>query len=43
MVRGKVVGGGRMRLAPGLHRIGSDFVNCYLVEDPAGVMIADAI
>ena len=31
-----------MRLAPGLHRIGSDFVNCYLVEDPAGVTIIDA-
>ncbi len=31
-----------MRLAPGLHRIGSDFVNSYLVEDPAGVTIVDA-
>jgi glyoxylase-like metal-dependent hydrolase (beta-lactamase superfamily II) len=31
-----------MRLAPGLHRIGSDYVNCYLVEDPAGVTIVDA-
>jgi glyoxylase-like metal-dependent hydrolase (beta-lactamase superfamily II) len=31
-----------MRLAPGLHRIGSDFVNCYLVEDAAGVTIIDA-
>ncbi len=31
-----------MRLAPGLHRIGSDFVNCYLVEDRAGVTIIDA-
>ena len=31
-----------MRLAPGLHRIGSDFVNSYLVEDPAGVTIIDA-
>jgi glyoxylase-like metal-dependent hydrolase (beta-lactamase superfamily II) len=31
-----------MRLAPGLHRVGSDFVNCYLVEDGAGVTIIDA-
>ncbi len=31
-----------MRLAPGLHRIGSDFVNCYLVDDAAGVTIVDA-
>jgi glyoxylase-like metal-dependent hydrolase (beta-lactamase superfamily II) len=31
-----------MRLAPGLHRIGSDFVNCYLVEDQAGITIVDA-
>jgi glyoxylase-like metal-dependent hydrolase (beta-lactamase superfamily II) len=31
-----------MRLAPGLHRIGSDIVNVYLVEDPAGVTVIDA-
>ena len=31
-----------MRLAPGLHRIGSDFVNCYLVEDAGGITIVDA-
>jgi glyoxylase-like metal-dependent hydrolase (beta-lactamase superfamily II) len=31
-----------MRLAPDLHRIGSDVVNVYLVEDPAGVTIVDA-
>jgi glyoxylase-like metal-dependent hydrolase (beta-lactamase superfamily II) len=31
-----------MRLAPGLHRIGSDAVNIYLVEDAAGVTIVDA-
>jgi glyoxylase-like metal-dependent hydrolase (beta-lactamase superfamily II) len=31
-----------MRLAPGLHRIGSDVVNAYLVEDAAGVTIVDA-
>ena len=31
-----------MRLAPGLHRIGSDFVNCYLVADAAGVTVIDA-
>jgi glyoxylase-like metal-dependent hydrolase (beta-lactamase superfamily II) len=31
-----------MRLAPGLHRIGSDVVNCYLVEDVAGLTIVDA-
>jgi glyoxylase-like metal-dependent hydrolase (beta-lactamase superfamily II) len=31
-----------MRLAPGLHRIGSDVVNMYLVEDAAGVTIIDA-
>jgi glyoxylase-like metal-dependent hydrolase (beta-lactamase superfamily II) len=29
-------------LAPGLHRIGSDFVNCYLVEDTTGVTVIDA-
>jgi glyoxylase-like metal-dependent hydrolase (beta-lactamase superfamily II) len=31
-----------MRLAPGLHRIGSDVVNIYLVEDAAGITIIDA-
>jgi glyoxylase-like metal-dependent hydrolase (beta-lactamase superfamily II) len=31
-----------MRLAPNLHRIGSDFVNAYLVEDAGGVTIVDA-
>jgi glyoxylase-like metal-dependent hydrolase (beta-lactamase superfamily II) len=31
-----------MRLAPGLHHIGSDVVNVYLVEDAAGVTIVDA-
>jgi glyoxylase-like metal-dependent hydrolase (beta-lactamase superfamily II) len=31
-----------MRLAPGLHRIGSDVVNIYLVVDSAGVTIVDA-
>ena len=31
-----------MRLAPDLHRIGSDVVNVYLVEDAAGVTIIDA-
>jgi glyoxylase-like metal-dependent hydrolase (beta-lactamase superfamily II) len=31
-----------MKLAPGLHRIGSDVVNVYLIEDGAGVTIVDA-
>jgi len=31
-----------MKLAHGLHRIGSDVVNVYLVEDAAGVTIVDA-
>jgi glyoxylase-like metal-dependent hydrolase (beta-lactamase superfamily II) len=31
-----------MRLAPGLHRIGSDFVNAYLVTDASGITIVDA-
>jgi glyoxylase-like metal-dependent hydrolase (beta-lactamase superfamily II) len=31
-----------MRLAPGLHRIGSDIDNIYLVEDASGVTIIDA-
>jgi glyoxylase-like metal-dependent hydrolase (beta-lactamase superfamily II) len=31
-----------MRLGPGLHRIGSDAVNVYLVEDSSGVTIIDA-
>ena len=31
-----------MKLAPGLHRIGSDVVNSYLVEEAAGITIVDA-
>jgi len=31
-----------MRLAPSLHRVGSDLVNCYLVEDAGGVTLIDA-
>ena len=31
-----------MRLAPSLHRIGSDLVNVYLVEEGAGVTVVDA-
>ena len=31
-----------MRLAPSLHRVGSDLVNCYLVEDAGGVTVIDA-
>ena len=31
-----------MRLAPGLHRIGSDLVSSYLVVDDTGVTIIDA-
>ncbi len=31
-----------MRLAPSLHRVGSDLVNIYLVEDPSGITIIDA-
>lgn len=31
-----------MELAPGLHRIGSDLVNSYLVEDAGGVTVVDA-
>jgi glyoxylase-like metal-dependent hydrolase (beta-lactamase superfamily II) len=31
-----------MKLGPGLHRIGSDIVNVYLVEDSSGVTIIDA-
>jgi glyoxylase-like metal-dependent hydrolase (beta-lactamase superfamily II) len=31
-----------MRLASGLHRIGSDVVNTYLVEDASGITIVDA-
>src|SRR5215204_6081388 len=31
-----------MRLGPGLHRIGSDVVNTYLVEEAAGITIVDA-
>lgn len=30
-----------MRLAPSLHRVGSDLVNCYLVEDAGGVTVID--
>jgi hypothetical protein len=38
----KIKGDESMRLAPGLHRIGSDVVNAYLVEDAARVTIVDA-
>lgn len=31
-----------MRLAPGLHRIGADLVNSYLIADATGVTIIDA-
>jgi glyoxylase-like metal-dependent hydrolase (beta-lactamase superfamily II) len=31
-----------MKLAPSLHRIGSDYVNSYLVEDAGGVTAIDA-
>ncbi|MPZ53795.1 MAG: MBL fold metallo-hydrolase [Acidimicrobiia bacterium] len=31
-----------MELAPGLHRIGTDHVNCYLVVDSRGVTLVDA-
>jgi len=31
-----------MKLAPSLHRIGSDLVNVYLVEDDSGITIVDA-
>jgi glyoxylase-like metal-dependent hydrolase (beta-lactamase superfamily II) len=31
-----------VRLAPSLHRIGDDHVNCYLVEEAGGVTIVDA-
>jgi glyoxylase-like metal-dependent hydrolase (beta-lactamase superfamily II) len=31
-----------MKLAPSLHRIGSDLVNCYLVEDAGGITLIDA-
>lgn len=31
-----------MKLAPGLHRIGSDLVNSYLVADASGVTVIDA-
>jgi glyoxylase-like metal-dependent hydrolase (beta-lactamase superfamily II) len=30
-----------MKLAPSLHRIGSDLVNSYLVEDATGVLVVD--
>ncbi|HSJ43135.1 MAG TPA: MBL fold metallo-hydrolase [Euzebyales bacterium] len=32
----------RLRLAPSLHRIGSDLVNSYVVEDGGGITIIDA-
>jgi len=31
-----------MKLAPSLHRIGSDLVAVYLIEDSGGVTIVDA-
>ena len=31
-----------MQLAPSLHRIGSDYVNVYLVADETGVTVVDA-
>jgi glyoxylase-like metal-dependent hydrolase (beta-lactamase superfamily II) len=31
-----------MQLAPGLHRVGSDLVNAYLVEDEADLTLIDA-
>lgn len=31
-----------MKLAPSLHRVGSDYVNCYLVDDSDGVTLIDA-
>ena len=31
-----------MRLAPSLHRVGSDLVNCYLVEEAGEVTVIDA-
>ena len=31
-----------MKLAPSLHRVGSDLVNVYLIEDVSGVTIIDA-
>lgn len=31
-----------MKLAPGLHRVGSDLVNSYLVTDEAGITMIDA-
>ena len=31
-----------MRIAPSLHRLGSDLVNSYLVEDGGQVTIIDA-
>jgi glyoxylase-like metal-dependent hydrolase (beta-lactamase superfamily II) len=31
-----------MQLAPSLHRVGSDMVNSYLVEDASGVTVIDA-
>lgn len=31
-----------MQLTPSLHRVGSDFVNSYLIEDAGGVTVIDA-
>ena len=31
-----------MQLAPALHRIGDDFINCYLVEEAGEVTVVDA-
>lgn len=31
-----------MKLAPGLHRVGSDLVNCYLVEEDGRLTLIDA-
>ena len=31
-----------MKLAPSLHRIGQDLVNCYLVEDAGAITVIDA-
>ena len=32
----------RVQLAPALHRIGDDFINCYLVEEAGEVTVVDA-
>ena len=31
-----------MKLAPGLHRVGTDIVACYLVDTEEGVLLVDA-